>query len=153
MTDRVEWIPEDVWADVVRYAPVPSVDLVVRCPGGVLLARRQNDPAKGEWFVPGGRIQKGERLTEAVGRVAREELGVDVSIEAELGAYDHLYSTADTPTAGGKHYVAHGFVVRPETTEFELDDQHDEVKVFPLDDLPNLHEYVRMYLRDAGVTG
>lgn len=153
MAERVEWIPEEVWADIVAHIPVPSVDLIVRCPDGVLLARRQNRPARGEWFVPGGRIQKGERLRDAVRRVAREELGVDVTIDAELGTYDHLYQTADTPGAGGKHYVAHGFVVRPETAEFGLDGQHDDARVFPTDNLPELHEYVRAYFRDTGLIG
>ena len=151
MTEPVSWIPDDVWADIVTHAPVPSVDLVVDCAEGVLLARRQNEPAKGEWFVPGGRVRKGEPIHQTVHRVAREELAVDVTIEAELGTYNHFYETADVPDAGGKHYVAHGYRVTPESESIELDDQHDDSDVFPADDLPELHPYVQAYLEDSGI--
>jgi len=150
MPRRVDWIPEEEWATIVRNVPIVSVDLLVRTPDGVLLTERTNRPAKGEWFVPGGRVHKGERLVEAVGRVAREELGVEVEIEERLGAYEHLYDDADVDGAGGKHYLANGFLVRTDATEFDLDDQHGAVLVFetPPDDL---HPYVRGYLEAAGL--
>lgn len=149
--ERVDWVSDRDWRTVVENVPVPSVDLIVRCADGVLLARRRNRPARGQWFVPGGRVRKGERLTEAVHRVADEELGVDVTVDRELGAYDHFYSDADVPNAGGKHYVAHGYVVVPEHESFEFDNQHDDWRVFGPDQLPTLHPYVRAYLVDAGV--
>ena len=124
MTRSVDWIPDDVWAEVVKHMPIPSVDLVVRCTDGILLAKRQNEPAKGEWFVPSGRVRKGEQLSETVERVAQEELGVGVSIEERLGTYDHPYDTSDVNKSGGKHYVANGFLVNPETESFFLDAQH-----------------------------
>ena len=151
MTNSVERVPDDVWAEVVKHMPIPSVDLVVRCADGILLAKRQNEPAKGEWFVPGGRVRKGERLSEAVERVAQEELGVGVSIEERLGAYDHLYDTSDVDGSGGKHYVANGFLVTPETEAFSLDAQHSDFSIFAVDSLPDLHPYVEAYLRAASI--
>ena len=149
MPEPVDWIPDDDWATVVSNVPVVSVDLLVRTPAGVLLLERANEPARGEWFVPGGRVRKGERLAEAVHRVAREELGVEVAVESRLGVYEHLYDEADVPGAGGKHYIAVGFVVRTDAAEFDLDDQHGDARAFetPPDDL---HPYVRAYLDDAG---
>ena len=146
MIERVEWIPDEVWSDIVEHVPIPSVDLLVVTDDGLLLAKRQNEPAKGEWFVPGGRIQKGEPLEEAVHRVAREELGVDVVIEEELGVYDHLYEIADVADVDGKHYVAHGYVVRPESDTITLDKQHSDAQYFDLDALPSVHQYVEAYL-------
>ena len=149
MTESVEWIPDTVWKDIVEYVPIPSVDLLVVTDEGLLLAKRQNQPAKGEWFVPGGRIQKGESLESAVHRVAREELGVDIVIEKELGAYDHLYETADVADTGGKHYVAHGYLVYPESDTVSLDGQHSDVKYFGPDALPSIHPNVAAYLDDV----
>jgi colanic acid biosynthesis protein WcaH len=151
MTRSVERIPDDVWAEVVKHMPIPSVDLVVRCADGILLAKRQNEPAKGEWFVPGGSVRKGEHLSEAVERIAQEELDVAVSIEERLGAYDHLYDISDVDGSGGKHYVANGFLVTPETESFSLDAQHSEFSVFEVDSLPDLHPYAEAYLRDASI--
>lgn len=148
MTERVEWIPDDVWRDIVEHVPIPSVDLLVVTDDSLLLAKRQNEPAKGEWFVPGGRVQKGESLEEAVHRVAKAELGVDVVIIDELGGYNHMYETADVADAGGKHYVAHGYVVRPKSDQVNLDEQHSEAKYFALDALPSVHPNVAAYIDD-----
>ena len=150
MPRRVDWIPEEEWATIVRNVPIVSVDLLVRTPDGVLLVERTNRPAKGEWFVPGGRVRKGERLVEAVHRVAREELGVEVGIEGRLGAYEHLYDDADVDGAGGKHYLANGFLVHTDATKFDLDDQHGDARVF--ETFPDgLHPYVRAYLESARI--
>lgn len=146
MTEHVAWIPDDVWADIVEHVPIPSVDLLVNCDDGILLAKRQNEPAKGEWFVPGGRIQKGESLTEAVHRVAEAELGVEVVIDEKLGTFDHFYEKSDVPGSGGKHYVAHGYFVTPTSESIILDTQHEEARTFQLDELPSVHEHVEAYL-------
>lgn len=149
MPDVVDWVPETVWIDIVKYVPIPSVDLLVFAHGGVLLAKRKNSPAKGEWFVPGGRVHKGETLEEAVHRVGREELGVKIEIEQELGSYNHLYEDSDVPDSDGKHYVANGYVVTPITDNFELDEQHAAWNIFHLNDFPDVHPYVEMYLQDS----
>lgn len=118
---------------------------------GVVLAKRENEPARGQWFVPGGRVHKGELLADAVQRVARDELGTTVTVERALGSYEHLYDTADVDDAGGKHYVPTGYVVRADEASFELDDQHSDVRVFTPSALPDdLHPYTAAYLEDAG---
>ncbi|WP_256302103.1 GDP-mannose mannosyl hydrolase, partial [Haloarchaeobius salinus] len=147
-----DWIPPAEWETIVRNVPIVSVDLVVRSPDGVVLGKRVNEPAKGEWFVPGGRLHKHERLNEAVHRLAREELGVDdVTIEESLGAYEHLYDTSDVDDGSGKHYLANGFLVETDlgVAEMTLDDQHGAVSAFGPDEFPDLHEYTTAYLRDA----
>ena len=49
----------DDLAEVIRLAPLVAIDLIIENDyGQVLLGLRTNEPAKGYWFVPGGRIQK-----------------------------------------------------------------------------------------------
>ncbi len=146
MTD---WIPSDEWEVIVENVPIVSVDLVVECPEGIVLGQRSNELAKGEWFVPGGRVQKGESLKAAVQRVGREELGVDVKIREPLGAFEHFYETSEVGC--GKHYVAHGYRVWTEESDFELDTQHGKLATF--EELPeDPHEYVVAYLEEADLT-
>jgi colanic acid biosynthesis protein WcaH len=142
------WIPEPEWQTVVENVPLVSVDLVVRRNGAVLLGKRSNEPAKGYWFVPGGRVHKGERRSDAIHRIATDELGLDVEPVETIGVYNHFYDTADVPVSDGKHYLATGFVVDCNDKDPIVDDQHDAVRFFERP--PNqLHEYVRQYLVDA----
>lgn len=146
-------IPDEEWATVVGNVPIVSVDLVVRHDGGVVLGKRQNQPGKGEWFVPGGRVHKNETLRDAVHRIAAEELGAEVSITRRLGVYEHFWDRADTDTDSGKHYVPVGFVVSVDGDVGAADAQHDSVRTFqpPFDTL-DLHPYVSAYLEDAGIS-
>jgi colanic acid biosynthesis protein WcaH len=146
-----DWIPDDDWRTIVANVPIVSVDLLVRYDGGLVFGERQNEPVKGWWFLPGGRVQKGETRTEAVHRVAREELGLSVEIVESLGAFEHFYDTSDVPGVDSKHYLANGYVVdvvaddATAVGDFVTDDQHDEVRVFDAPPDP-LHDHIRDYL-------
>jgi len=144
-------VPEDEWATVVEHVPLVSVDLVVQHDGGIILGERTNEPANGEWFVPGGTVRKDERLDAAVDRIAREELGISVTVERRLGVYEHRYDVAAAQGVESKHYVPIGHLVTAEGDPTVEDDQHADLQVFhpPFADL-DLHPYVRQYLVDAG---
>ena len=137
-------IPPEEWKAIVRNVPISSVDLLVHYQGGLILGFRQNEPVKGEWFVPGGTILKNERLTEAVQRVAREELGCTVEIVDSLGTYEHFYDVSEFPEIDSKHYLANVFVVEPHDEPVVADDQHSEFRVFE-SSATGLHPYVQRY--------
>ena len=59
--------------------------------GRVLLVLRANEPSRGMWSIPGGRIEPGESAAEAAAREVREETGLDVEV-GEL-----LYAAAIGP--------------------------------------------------------
>lgn len=94
---------------MVRLAPLVSLDLVVTNPRGeVLVGLRTNRPAAGFWFVPGGRIQKDERLDAAFRRLTGEELGRPMGLAeaTPLGVYEHLYEDNFAGEPGvSTHYV------------------------------------------------
>jgi 8-oxo-dGTP diphosphatase len=72
--------------------PMPSVtvDAVIFCCGHVLLIRRRDDPFKDHWALPGGYMNIGERLIEAVVRETKEETNLSIeSYRIELvGVFD-----------------------------------------------------------------
>ncbi|GGC48592.1 GDP-mannose mannosyl hydrolase [Haloferax sulfurifontis] len=143
--DPDAWIPDDEWETIVANVPLVSVDLVIRHEGGVVLGLRENDPARGEWFVPGGTVFKNETLTDAVHRVADKELGVDVTIQSRLGTFEHFYDTSEVDGVDSKHYLATVFEVTLDDDNLEMDAQHSKLEVFE-PPYGNLHPYVERYL-------
>lgn len=145
-------ISPDDYEIIARNVPITSVDLLVHHDGGLVVGRRQNEPAKGSWFVPGGTVLKGETLREAIHRVAQSELGVDVVIDERLGSYEHFYDAAETDGIDSKQYLATAFVVTPRNSALEPDDQHDQLRVVS-PPFPKLHDYVQRYIRDLRAAG
>jgi len=67
---------------LVKNAPIFAIDLVVlNEKDQLLLGKRLNAPAKGDWFVPGGRVFKNEALVKAFERITATELGRQFSYD------------------------------------------------------------------------
>lgn len=59
--------------------------------GSILLILRGQAPSKGRWSLPGGRLEWGETLVEAVRREVREETGLDVEVGTLAGMVERIY--------------------------------------------------------------
>jgi colanic acid biosynthesis protein WcaH len=67
-------ITDNEFSCVVRCAPLPSIDLIIRdSERRVLVGLRTNEPAKDYYFVPGGVIRKNETLELAFARILRAD--------------------------------------------------------------------------------
>jgi ADP-ribose pyrophosphatase YjhB (NUDIX family) len=71
-------------------APSVGVGGVVVDRGRVLLVRRGKPPLYGRWVVPGGTVELGESLEQALVREVREETGLEVRPRAFLTAFDRI---------------------------------------------------------------
>jgi mutator protein MutT len=71
-------------------APVVGVGGVVVHDGRVLLIRRGKQPLYGRWVVPGGTVELGEPLEEALVREMREETGLEVEPLELLTVFDRI---------------------------------------------------------------
>jgi 8-oxo-dGTP diphosphatase len=88
--------------------PMVGVGAVVWRAGTVLLERRGQPPAQGSWALPGGLVDVGERLEEAVRREVREECGIDVTVGPLLGVFEPIQRDADGRIR--YHYVVIDFL-------------------------------------------
>ncbi len=74
----------------------------------VLLVRRGKPPRQGEWSIPGGMLELGEKLRDGVAREVEEETGITVTPLEVLDVFDSI-----TPDADGKilyHYALIDFL-------------------------------------------
>lgn len=91
--------------------PIIGVGAVVVQHDRMLLVRRATEPLMGEWSVPGGMLELGEKLRDGTAREVREETGLQVSVGEVLDVFDSIF-----PDQAGRtqfHYVLIDFLCRP----------------------------------------
>lgn len=141
-------LSEEDFATVARLAPFVSIDLILRdSESAILVGYRNNEPAKGFYFVPGGVVLKNETLAEAFARILAAEtgLGIPFSKSTLLGVYEHLYPAQD------RHYVVLGYALalgrRP---AIKLDAQHSDFRWMREPELlaaADVHDNTKAYFR------
>lgn len=106
--------------------PVPCVGVICIRDGEVLLIRRGKPPRHGEWSLPGGRIEPGERVVEAAERELLEETGIKARIIGLVDVVDGLFPEA------GRHYVLIDYVAEWLSGEPAAGDDALEARFFPI---------------------
>jgi len=129
--------------------PIVGVGAVVVDHDRLLLVRRGRGPAQGEWSVPGGRVEHGEALIEAVTRELREETGLE-------GVCGPLLGWAERIGPGDDHYVILDFeVTLVGSDQPTAGDDAAEAAWVPLSDVAELTlaEGLAEFLHDHGILG
>ena len=147
------WLPDETFKSIIQHTPLISIDLIVRNEQGhVLLGKRVNAPAKGYWFVPGGRVRKNETLDDAFVRLVREELGIESGITRAdakfLGVFEHFYDDNVFDDEVSTHYVVLVYEIYQNLENLNFE-QHNAFQYFSISntyDFDRIHEYTSEYL-------
>jgi 8-oxo-dGTP diphosphatase len=102
----------------------------------VLLIRRGTPPLLGEWSLPGGVLECGETLREAVIREAREETGLVIETRDMLGVYERVIRAEDGRVR--YHFVLIDFLCHPSDGELKAGSDAADVRWFTREELPAL---------------
>jgi mutator protein MutT len=91
--------------------PIVGVGAVVIRDGQVLLVQRAQEPLSGKWTLPGGAVELGETLEEAVVRELREETGLEVRVLELVEAFERI--ARDESDRPRYHYVLLDYLCVP----------------------------------------
>lgn len=117
--------------------PIIGVGAVILDGDHALLVRRNTEPLKGEWSVPGGVVELGEKLRDGAAREALEETGLRVEVGEVLDVFDSIFPDAEGRTQ--YHYVLIDFLCCPLSGEAAPGSDVSEVQWVTAADLERLH--------------
>jgi ADP-ribose pyrophosphatase YjhB (NUDIX family) len=110
--------------------------------GDVLLIRRGKEPRKGQWSLPGGKLEFGESLVEGVLREVREETGLEVEI---LGLVDVAETIRDAAAGAAEdHFVLIDYSARVISGTAEAASDAADARWFTLEELDALSLWSEM---------
>lgn len=147
------YLDKKIFKVIVKNAPLVSIDLIIEHNNKFLLGLRRNEPAKNFYFVPGGRVLKGETLKEAFSRISFNEIGISLEFERAkfLGVYEHFYIESIFGEDISTHYIVlayHIILSEEEAKKISLNNQHSKYKWFSIKDIlknSKVHKYTKNY--------
>ena len=132
--------------------PIAGVGAVIVDRGRALLVRRNTEPLKGEWSVPGGVLELGEKLRDGAAREALEETGLHVEVGEVLDVFDSIFPDPDDRAQ--YHFVLIDYLCRPISGEARASSDVSDVKWVTLGELDTLElrDSIREVVRKALTT-
>jgi len=142
-------MPEEKKTTATRkYPDVPrvAVGAVILLNGKLLLVKRGHEPAKGQWTLPGGLVELGEKARDAVVREAKEEVGLNIKIDRLLDLVDYIDRDADGTIR--YHYLIADFLAFAESGQLQAGSDVESIITVELDDLSSvpMPEITRAFL-------
>lgn len=107
--------------------PFLTVDVIIETGGGIILIKRKNPPPG--WAIPGGFVDYGESIEDAVVREAKEETGLDINLIRQF----HTYSD---PKRDPRHHTVTTMFIATASGTPNAGDDAKEAKIFTRDTLP-----------------
>jgi colanic acid biosynthesis protein WcaH len=136
---------------VVDSTPLISIDILLKKGDKVLLGKRVNKPAQGFFFSTGGRVNKNETINNAMIRIVKNELNIELKSTPEfIGIFEHFYDDSAYENVS-THYVNLAYKYQVEEVPDLPTEQHNEYQWFTVNELlesRQVHKYVKDYFRN-----
>lgn len=139
--------------NLIKNAPLISIDFIIENnEKEILLGKRINKPAKNYWFTPGGRILKNESIDNAIKRLLKKEINLEITKETITfyGIYEHFYKDSFVDDKISTHYVVLVYKIKLNNKLRLPLIEHDEYVFFSKKELNNnkfVHENVKEYFK------
>ncbi len=140
--------------NIISKTPLCSIDILISIGNKYLFGLRENRPAMGYYFVPGGRILKNEDYNKTILRILRKELGLKFkSIKFSIiGIYNHFYknNVYNVKNINTHYFVCAIKIALKNNISFKNDNQHSKFILLTKKqalDHKKVHRYSKIYLR------
>lgn len=136
-------------------APIVAVGAIVIHEDKVLLVKRAHEPSKGLWSIPGGVVELGEPVREALKREVKEECGLEIEVGPVFEVVDSI--VRDDEGRLRFHYAIIDFLARPKGGELCVASDAEAARWFGAGELnelpmpPGTREIVLRALRKVGL--
>lgn len=134
------FIPSTLYNQILKLLPIASVEAVIVMDNALLFLRRKNNPAKGQWWFPGGRIHKGESLKESLYREVKEETSLEISSYRLINVYSRVFPE--------RHDITIAYLCECKKGKVMLNTEHSEYKLLK-ETAIGLHPYVLEVISDC----
>lgn len=124
---------------VQKAVPMVCIDIIVKDNNKVLLGRRNTYPYKGLWHIPGGLLYYKEKIEDAIDRIAKREIGLDVEIIKCLPFHEYV----DEDPRG--HFIGLNYIVKKIGGEIRINEYNSDLQYFdyiPEDSIPSQHPII-----------
>jgi 8-oxo-dGTP diphosphatase len=127
--------------------PVIGVGAVIVDEDKILLEKRKNVPSKGKWSVPGGLVELGERIEQAVIREVKEETGLEVYEPQLFDVVDYI--SLSERGAVMYHYVIVDYLARVKSGKIQVSSDAEDLKWVPFSEVEeyDLTESFRLFFQ------
>jgi len=105
--------------------------------GELLLQKRNKEPEKGWWSIPGGRVEMFDTFKSTIKREVKEETDLDIEIVKTIGICDHIVDMVEEEKV---HWVSPNFLCRVVSGKAKIMEptKHAEMGWFSLNELPSM---------------
>ncbi|MEK7526736.1 MAG: NUDIX domain-containing protein [Patescibacteria group bacterium] len=117
-------IPHSEFISIYSRVPRLCLEVIIKTKEGIVLSKRLIPPYIGYWHTPGGTLLYGEKIQDAIKRIAKEETGMDVKVVKFLGILEYpIFKSLN-------HTISLGFLVKPTSGELRGSDQGKDIQYF-----------------------
>jgi len=118
-------IDQELYNEILTNMPIICVDGVLKNDKDeILFLKRNNEPEKGKWWFPGGRVLKNEKLKDAIVRKVKEETNLDVIVYKYLGVTETMFETG--PFGIPVHTINFTYELSISSTDIKIDNLHSD---------------------------
>jgi ADP-ribose pyrophosphatase YjhB (NUDIX family) len=137
--DKGSHIPSNLYNKITKNMPIVSVEAIIVMDSALLFMKRNNQPAEGQWWFPGGRMYKGESFEQTLFREVKEETSLQISSYKFINIYSRVFPE--------RHDVTIAYLCTCEG-KISINNEHSEYKLFKEPPI-NLHPYLLNLIKDA----